>query len=66
MTREFQLNGGNLGYNSKTVVYTNLSSDITRLGDILLGCKILGEKNIKQRVNMSDIPKDKEGKKWLR
>lgn len=26
------------------------------------GYKILGEKNIKQRVNMSDIPKDKEGK----
>jgi len=63
MTREFRLKGGEKrGYNSKTVVYTNSSSDITRLGDILLGCKILREKNIKQRGNMSDIAKDKEGK----
>ncbi|MCK4398675.1 MAG: hypothetical protein KAV25_06755 [Methanophagales archaeon] len=39
MREKFQLKGDicelNFGYNAKTVVYTNSSSDIPKLGDIL-------------------------------
>jgi hypothetical protein len=41
MSEKVQLKGGvcefDFGYNANTAIYTNLSSDIPELGDILLG-----------------------------
>lgn len=52
MSEKFQLKRGickvNFGYNAKMEGDTTLMSDIPKLGDILLGGKMFGEKNIKQ------------------
>jgi len=49
MIETFQLKGGisevNFGYTAKTEVYTNLSSDITKLAEFAFNCKRGGSKS---------------------